>query len=315
MSEQEQYNTATSEEVTAAEPFVSTGGQEVAEGGEELAVGSEIPVEEETPQESEQIVVPPTATAAEDLDKAVYAIRLLTAVAVGSVVEGGSQLVKRLTLYEEEVQRQQQAAAESGEAEQEIIVEDEYDRLRYALVGLLFDAQTRLGRGISLAAQLTDSTIDTAEKVTSPFRNFFLFRPVTKRLENRFDQLIARGQENLAHWIDIGREVEPESRALATLTYGEIVDEFISMLAENEEIRTLIAQQSASMAAGVRDEVRERTVTVDNVVEDLARRVLRREPRESLPEPPPEVRRWAGVTPEDFKELEQETLDEQSGSS
>ena len=81
---------------------------------------------------------------------------------------------------------------------------------------------------------------------------------------------------------------------MASFTYDEIVDEFINRLADNPEVQELVAQQSLSLAAGVRDEVRERTVTSDNVLEDIARRILRREPRPELPEPPPEVRRWAG---------------------
>ena len=46
-------------------------------------------------------------------------------------------------------------------------------------------------------------------------------------------------------------------------------------------------------------------------LEDIARRILRREPRPQLAEPPPEVQRWAGISPEDFKELEKEQIDEQ----
>jgi hypothetical protein len=95
------------------------------------------------------------------------------------------------------------------------------------------------------------------------------------------------------------------------MTYEEIVDEFITKLADNPELQELVAQQSISLAAGVRDEVRERTVTSDNVLEDIARRILRRQPRPELAEPPPEVQRWAGISPDDVRELEREQFDEQ----
>lgn len=271
------------------------------------------PSTEALPDLPEPAVTLPT-TGDEDLDEAIYATRLLTALVVGGVIEGGNQLVTRLKRYEEELQRQKAEVIAAGEV-QVVDPEDEYDRLRYAMVGLVFDLQTRVGRSISLAAQLTDSTLETADKVSEPFRNFFLFRPVTKRLEKRYNQLIERGRDSLTYWIDLGREIEPESRMLATLTYQEIVDEFISALADNQEIRALVAQQGISLAAGVRDEVRERTVTVDNIVEDLARRILRRQPREELPAPPPEVQRWAGMSPANLREMQHDELDNESNAS
>ncbi|MFN2136804.1 MAG: hypothetical protein ACK2UK_12670, partial [Candidatus Promineifilaceae bacterium] len=161
-------------------------------------------------------------------------------------------------------------------------------------------------------ARATETTLDVTNTLTKPLRNFFLFRPITKRVEKRFDQMATRGKSSLGRWIDIGRQVEPEGRRLATMTYGEIIDEFIHTLAQNPELKALVAQQSVSLAAGVRDEVRERTVTVDNVVEDLARRIFRRAPRDGLPEPPPQVRRWAGISMDDYRELEREQVDDDS---
>ena len=119
-----------------------------------------------------------------------------------------------------------------------------------------------------------------------------------------------KGQENVKKWIDLGREAEPPSRELAKITYAQIVDEFISQLAENPEIQTLVTQQSIGLATEVRDEVRGRGVTADNMLESLVRRVLRRAPREELPEPPPEVQRWAGITMEDFRTQVREIQDE-----
>jgi len=65
----------------------------------------------------------------------------------------------------------------------------------------------------------------------------------------------------------------------------------------------------------MRDEVRERTVTSDNVLEDIARRILHRQPRPELAEPPPEVQRWAGVSIDQLKDYENKQLDEQRSDS
>ena len=245
-------------------------------------------------------------------DEAVYTIRLLTAVAIGSVVEGADQLLQRLNLYQQDLQ---QALEQSGEDGEIAIDEDEFDRLRYATIGLIFDTQNIIGRSLVLSAQAAETTLDLANTLTRPLRNFFLFRPLTRRVEQRFDNVAESGQDRISQWIDIGRKVEPRGRLLATKTYEEIVDEFINRLAENPEVKELVAEQSIGLAAGMRDEVRERTVTSDNVLEDIARRILRREPRPELAQPPPQVQRWAGVSIDDVKERELEKFDEQRNDS
>ena len=85
------------------------------------------------------------------------------------------------------------------------------------------------------------------------------------------------------------------------MTYQQIIDEFINQLAENPELQELVTQQSLGLASEARDEVRERTVTADNIMENLVRRILRRTPRAELPEPPPEVQRWANMTLDEYK--------------
>jgi hypothetical protein len=79
---------------------------------------------------------------------------------------------------------------------------------------------------------------------------------------------------------------------------------YIDYLLEHpDQVQQLIQGQSLSMAQEMTDEVRERTVTADSVLEAMVRRVLRRMPREKLPEPPPEVRRRAEQPrlPEDYE--------------
>ena len=239
------------------------------------------------------------ASEQDELQESIEAVRLLTALLVGGAIEGADQLVTRLRDYEQELEllaaaetAQRVARGNLGEIMPE---EDELDRLRFAVVGFVFEAQSRLGQGIYHAARLADTSLETADNVSKPFRNFFLFRPITSRVEERIEGLIDYGRASVGRWTATGRDLEPRSRALATRTYEEVVDEFINMLAENEEIKQLVATQGISLVEEVRDNVRGRTVTGDSVVEDVVRRILRRPPREDLPEPPPEVQRWAGI--------------------
>ncbi len=217
---------------------------------------------------------------------------------VGGTIEGVDTLIDRLKTYETELaeeEAEREAAAEATADARaaldpaEGVVETDGDLLRYMLIGMAYDMQRGLGRGISLASKLTANTLNIAHRMSRPFANNSLTRPV----QSRIDRLALRGQARVEEWVRFGREAEPHSRALANKTYHELVDELINQMAENPEIQELITQQSLSLAGEVRDEVRERTVTADNVMENLVRRVLRRAPRAELPEPPPEVQAWA----------------------
>lgn len=58
-------------------------------------------------------------------------------------------------------------------------------------------------------------------------------------------------------------------------------------------VQTLVQGQSLSLAGQLRDEVRERTVTGDSLVDAIVRSVLRLKPRDELPPPPEDVQRRA----------------------
>lgn len=220
-------------------------------------------------------------------------LALLTSLLVGSAIEGSNELLGRLREYEAELgaMASGSSAENPGEGDTERVSDPEtsFDTLRYMLVGLLFDAQRSVGHGLGLAARATDSYLTMAVKASRPLTHNALTRPFQRRI----DRLAARGQTQVARWIEDGRATEPRSRALARMTYNEIVNDFINHLAENPEVQALVTKQSLGLASEVRDEVRERTVTADNVVESLVRRILRREPRASLPEPDPIVQEWA----------------------
>lgn len=221
-------------------------------------------------------------------------LRSLTSLLIGGAIEGTSQLVTRLREYEEELRARD---AEEDDAESAVTQEDELDRLRYAFVGMVLDVQSTFRRNVSLWARALDGSARATDRVTRTLTPNFLFRP----LQRRYNGLVRRGEDSLARWVADGRTAEPQSRELAKMTYKQIVDEFIDTLAENPELQDLITQQSIGLASEARDEVRERTVTADNIMESIVRRILRRTPRAELPPPPPEVQRWSTITLDEYK--------------
>ena len=71
-------------------------------------------------------------------------------------------------------------------------------------------------------------------------------------------------------------------------------DTYIDYLNTNPAaVQNLVQGQSLSLAGQMRDEVRERTVTGDSVVDSIVRGIFRMKPREELPPPDPDIQRRA----------------------
>lgn len=75
----------------------------------------------------------------------------------------------------------------------------------------------------------------------------------------------------------------------------KVGDQYIKYLrVENpDDVQELIAGQTMGMTTQLANEVRQRTVTADSVLEMFVRALLRRAPRQDLPKPPPKVQKLA----------------------
>lgn len=156
---------------------------------------------------------------------------------------------------------------------------------RYALIGFISDSQARLKQGgeiLRRAGQTAENVIDFAAK---PLRTSRVLTPV----RSGFQTLLERGEAQVAHWVKLGRAEEARSRALAQTALHQLIDESMDELAENPRVQILIQEvvqtQSLGLADEVVEEIRERTVTADLILERLVRLRFGRPPRESLPAP------------------------------
>lgn len=249
---------------------------------------------------------PDTVIAAETREDDFDPVDALTRLIVGGGIVGLDELLNRLQAYQMAIRAEAEAA---GSGDGETAVETDADRLRYMLIGFLFETEERVRRTLPLFARLADISITMTNKATQPLTDNRLTRPFTRPLQQRYERLVQRGESSLQRWIDRGREIEPPSRQLALSTYEGIIDEFISRLADNPEVQGLVTQQSIGLATEVRNEVRERTVSADNAVESIMRRILRRPPREELPPPPPSIQEWAGRALIDMQDEQDEQDD------
>lgn len=170
--------------------------------------------------------------------------------------------------------------------------------LRYALIGLIFEGEDQLEKGLALANQ----AIGFAGRVVSP-----LIRPISKipnPAAKPFDQLAQRGQVEVDRWVSRGREEEYRSRQLVQDAATTTVDESITYMAQNPALGELVQQQSVSFARQILELVRAISVSTDYFFEDLVRYVLRLKPRYLLPPPSPEVQKQASWKIQDIRHEE-----------
>lgn len=200
-----------------------------------------------------------------DFDKLHAATRFL----VGVAIEGTNEFTQRLQLWQDYLRE------EMPEISSDLSDASEQDLLRYAVIGFIFESEDS-GRSIlKKLLKVPGGVARTAVRPTKSLANSRLTGPFRRRI----DRMADRGEDRLMRWIQRGYDEEPISRNLARLGVQEITDEFINLLAENEEVKSLVQEQSMGLAGEAVDQVRERTFSADTLVERIARAVTRRNPR------------------------------------
>ena len=202
------------------------------------------------------------------------------------VIGTGLVGVEELGVY---LQQWEEAAREHAEDPSDFREETKAALVRYALLGTFFELKDKVQLGAKNLGAALNNTGKTISDKTQPLTDSRFFAPV----RNQYDALVASGEAKLTPLIERGRREDPATRRLARQALDQTIEELIDFLAENEEITDLIQQQSIGMAGEVVEDMRTRTVAADNVLERFARNFLRRDPREVLPPPPPEVQAQA----------------------
>ncbi len=124
-----------------------------------------------------------------------------------------------------------------------------------------------------------------AEKLVDKFVVYLTGNPkVDKLVETYTDHVVAK--------------LESSDR-LAEVVRRE-TNRYLAYLEDHPEIiEALVEEQSYSVAGSMSGTIRRRTVTADNAIEAVVRRVLRRKPRKEIPAPPESVR--VQVIPEEYR--------------
>ncbi len=202
---------------------------------------------------------------------------------IGGTIEGAAELAKRLEKWEADLNAIEGPA---GRAD----VNSNGDVVRLMLVGMALSAGDGVRRQAIKLAQASDVFWRFTGSAAQPLVNNRVTGVVTRPFDRALDRLVTRGQQRVNDWVELGRAQEPDARRMARKAYLETIDEFIGLLAENEELADLVQKKSVGLATEAVDEFRSRTVSADAIAENIVRRILRRPPRAELPAPSDEVR-------------------------
>lgn len=143
---------------------------------------------------------------------------------------------------------------------------------RRVAVGALSDARSGAGQGRRFLHDMTDTLGQAFDRLTRPIRRHSLLRPVRRQ----FHTYEERGRQQMARWESIGRTEEERSRAVAEASLGGLVRSSVSDLTGSEQVQVLIQQvverQSAGMLEEIVEELRERMVSLDILLDRRTRR-------------------------------------------
>lgn len=213
----------------------------------------------------------------------------LTRLTIGGLLIGYDGLTKRLAAWETEIDRKEDPRDVQhilNDDELSVAHETETDHLRHAAIGMIFTVGEALNKNLKTADRVSRLAGELIETVVGPVYSSRIVSPIRQRV----DRLAERGQSQVAHWIEVGREEEIRSRSLASTALTEQVDSSIQYLTSNEEVQELVKSQSVGLVGEIVEETRERTVSADNYLEAWVRTMLRRPMRSSLPEPTAEIK-------------------------
>ena len=160
--------------------------------------------------------------------------------------------------------------------------EGNFDTLRYLVVGLLFKSQDNLEAQINKI----DKTTRHLGKISNRFLSQVTKNRLTQPFWNGFDNLVQRGEEQVNEWITLGKSEEIQSKQMIENAALDQVDTAFYYLAENEDVQEIIQGQGVSLAGEIIEEIRERAVSADTLVEGIIRTMFRMKSRSELPAPP-----------------------------
>lgn len=142
------------------------------------------------------------------------------------------------------------------------------DLVKYTVLGLIFTWNDLLENTFQ---KLDKITRDVSNTITYRLEKYDWFGPLNKK----YNKLVLRGSKVLYPIKERGENEYKRSRLLAYEALNDTYQDMLNSLSESEEVQDLIQDHSVGLATEVVEEVRERSVSADNLLDALAQRIFR----------------------------------------
>jgi len=210
-----------------------------------------------------------------DDQQAEQEFRILLRFLLGSAVEGNDEFWRRARKWQAEIEKARITGNTTSPA-----IETEGERLRYALIGLFFQALDTSSDSLRSIQRISGRAYNRVTRLASPLTNSRLMRPV----RHSVDHMVSKGEAVFASWIQTGRQEELLSRSLVReQAYDDLVDGVLDYVAQKPEVRDLIQDQSVGMGEEIIGEFRTRSSDVDTLLADKVGTIFRRSGKQSQP--------------------------------
>jgi hypothetical protein len=207
--------------------------------------------------------------------------RILLRFLIGSAVVGNEEFWRRARLWQAEVDKARSFGTSTSPAD-----ETETTRLRYALLGLFFQALDGSSSRLKSIGRSSGRAYQTVTRLVNPVTSSRLLRPV----RHTFDHVVSKGESVLESWIQTGRREELLSRSLVLdEAYEGLVNDALDYVAQKPEIRDLVQDQGVGMAEEIVGELRARSTDVDSYLANKANAIFRRQREAAQPTLPVNV--------------------------
>jgi hypothetical protein len=188
---------------------------------------------------------------------------------IGAGVLGGDELLRRLRQWEEHVLYEPQ---QSGQ----MPLEDEFTRLRYAVIGLLFDGSKRAVKAANDVVNYGNRQSSAAYRTLDDLTRVPLIGLLASPVKRTVDNATRRRDDEVERLIRIGRVEERDGRKLAAVATDELISELLIRVGNDPEVSNIIQNQSVDMAGDMLDDFRQGTVNADQRLQGAIQRLLGR---------------------------------------
>ena len=214
-------------------------------------------------------------------------VRRLTRLIVGIILVGDDTLSRLLPAWEAEARQRIDRQANQKEL---IIANPPIDyfsaeplvtpppstpwfpkRWEHVLVGLAFEAPNYMKGAIRSLSSTPKKIWKRSEILRLPLDML----GISDITQSFLEELLEQVRSDIDRLESIGQAEAGTSRALGQVAVENSLNSVISSLADNKNIQDLIQSQGIDLTTEVVEEVRERTVSLDNLVDSVVRRIFR----------------------------------------